>query len=132
MTHFTSQIREANGDINQPVPCNRQRCKTGLSWAAVGGRVQRLLGKLLPGTLHCYKQAAGMGGKGETCSLPTSITTLLPRAEILILAAGCPLTIPPCLDHLPLNAAALQPAESRGALPYAFGALQLWGQGNLH
>lgn len=129
VTHFTSQINDANRDINQPVLCNRQRCKTGFSWAAVGSRVQRLTGKLFPGTLHCYKQAAGMGGKWGTGSLPTSIATLLPRAEILVLAAGCPLTIPPCLDHLPLS---LQPAESRGALPHAFGALQLWGQGNLH
>lgn len=91
-----------------------------------------------PGTLHHYKQAAVSsqdGGDGGAGSSPTSIATLLPRAEILVPAAGC------SADHRsapnPLSsvvAVVPRQAESRRALPAGLGLCNylLRGQGNPH
>lgn len=219
MTHFTSQTNEANWDINQPARCSGQHCKTGLSSAAAGSWVQRLLEKPLragshlcclgAGTARAWRgfipQAslgyyllspaapghgcqwgsawvpgdgssprelrgwkappgqlglghssllprtplaprakawhsrvggpAGMGGEGRAGSSPTPITTLLPRAKILILAVGSLAEHRSAPNPPPSMVTAVsRPAESKRALPASLGLCNylLWGQGNPH
>lgn len=59
VTPFTSQTNEANWDINQPARCSGQHCKTGLSLAAAGSWVQRLLEKPLRAGSHLCCLGAG-------------------------------------------------------------------------